>query len=698
MLSNNVVSPISKAKRALNRKMSLAATLIVLSVFAGGMAVLKFADAERTRDIYNWQVKMGLVADRQKAEIDSWLEQQFAELSKLSDNQSLQLYMTELEVMGQDMGAAGLEDEPAEAVFLRNLLTVTAERGGFLAPPSPTSEVKANVEEIGVSGIAIIDNNGKVIVSTRGMPPLEGNLGEFVASLPKGKKGMLDMYKGADDVPTMAFSVPVFSIQNNEEAGQQAGTILGVKTVDKEIFPKLKASYPEFKSAESLLVRVDDGSVVYLSPLKNGKKALEYRISYNTPDLAAAKTIELPGSFVEANDYKFTPVFATGRKIAGTNWTLEHKIDREEAMADSDARFFRLISIFVLVILVIFVGLIAAWRHGSSLKSEKVALRYKTLFNKFKSQEHLLRLVSDNQPDAMFLVDSENVYCYANNEAAKDAGIKGVDMVGKPMQNVIGPHKAQPYIGLNAKALSLSATVSHVQISGDKVIQSKHIPLNNIPSIVSEEDTNGVLVIEQDISVLVAEREKRERTLEQLIDSLVSIVDKHDPNASQHSSRVSKLAKATAEEMELDDTAVKTAEIAGLLMNVGKILIPKELLTKKGDLSEGEIKSIHQSIYATSDFLEGIEFDGPVVETINQSLENWDGSGAKGLKGDDILVTARVVAVANAFVAMTSKRGYREKLSNEEAIKNLLNDVDKKYQRSVVIALVSFIENHGGES
>jgi hypothetical protein len=96
------------------------------------------------------------------------------------------------------------------------------------------------------------------------------------------------------------------------------------------------------------------------------------------------------------------------------------------------------------------------------------------------------------------------------------------------------------------------------------------------------------------------------------------------------------------------------------MMNVGKILVPSDVLTRTEALGEAELQQIRNSIQASAELLQGVEFDGPVVETLRQLQENWDGSGApRGLAGEEILLPARIVSVANAFVAMISPRAWR---------------------------------------
>jgi HD-GYP domain-containing protein (c-di-GMP phosphodiesterase class II) len=203
--------------------------------------------------------------------------------------------------------------------------------------------------------------------------------------------------------------------------------------------------------------------------------------------------------------------------------------------------------------------------------------------------------------------------------------------------------------------------------------------------------------VERDITDVVTERERRARTLNQLVKTLVDVVDKRDPFAAQHSTRVARVASAVAKEMGLTEVEVETAEIAGNLLNLGKILIPQEVLSKTGQLTEAERDMIKNSIQGSANLLQGIEFDGPVVLTLRQ--ENWDGTGTPvGLAGEAIIVPARVIAIANAFIGMTSNRAFRSALSIDDAIENLMKGSGKAFDRRVVAALVNYLDNHGGRA
>ena len=99
----------------------------------------------------------------------------------------------------------------------------------------------------------------------------------------------------------------------------------------------------------------------------------------------------------------------------------------------------------------------------------------------------------------------------------------------------------------------------------------------------------------------------------------------------------------------------------------------------------------------SADLLEDVEFDGPVVEVLRQVRERWDGAGEPdGRGGDEILLPARVVAAANAFVAMISPRAWRPGMSIDEAIDRLMAEVGGAFDRRVVAALINRLDNRGG--
>ncbi|MFZ0693489.1 MAG: HD domain-containing phosphohydrolase [Alphaproteobacteria bacterium] len=667
---------------------------LVIAAILAVKIVFSFVNAERARDLREWQIRLGIVADSRLAAVNDWLERQYADLAALAQNASLQIYMTELSLSSGDKDK--VTEAAAQAGYLRNLLIVAASRGGFtgraLGP-----EVNANVKRVGVAGIALVGMDGHVVVSTPDMPPIEGFLHDFIASLPRGQRAATNLYLGAGGNPSMAFATPIFAVQSEGNASQQIGLVLGVKEVGAELYPLLKQPGEVEKTAETELVRSDENTVEYLSPLKDGTPPLTRKLALTTPELDAAFAVKEPGSFSIRTDYSGTEVLVTSRAFTLVPWALVYKVDRKEALADSDARRGRLLVVLLLSIGFCCAAILAVWWHASSRRAREAAAKYQALASRYENQGRFLQLVTDSQPTTIFIVDVESGKIrFANRAAAERAGVSAADLIGKTLASVFGPDEAKRYMRYCDRAAESNTPVAAVErvLIGDqsRVLQAEHIPLAK-----TETEPGGILVVERDITAAVTERERRERILRQLVRTLVAVVDRRDPFAANHSVRVGAVARAVAEEMGLDSVSVETVEIAGNLMNLGKILIPEGVLTRAGTLSEDEMRRIRDSLQATANLLAGIEFDGPVVETLRQLQEHWDGSGGpNGLKGENILLTARVVAVANAFVAMVSPRAYRPGVEFDRAVETLLSQVGRAFDRRVVAALVNYLDSRGG--
>ncbi|HEY4133594.1 MAG TPA: HD domain-containing phosphohydrolase [Alphaproteobacteria bacterium] len=695
-------SPASSDPRSWGRRLRplIISCVILAAVLAlGVIAALALGKADRERELRSWQNRLSIVADSRFADISTWLERQFDELTGIAANTSVQLYMTELSLANQSganqPGAGAQPQEPAQATYLRNLLTVTAERARFSAAIEG-ADVPANVRRLGVAGLALLDRDHAVVTQTAGMPPFDGDLGAFIAGLPRDKRAVLDLYRNGAGRPAIGFAVPVFAVQGGNDATAQVGWVVGVKEVADELYPLLRQPGEVFKTAENLLVRQRGASVDYLSPLADGTAPLTRTLAASTTNLAEAAALAHAGDFAEGRDYRDQAVLHTSRPFSVVPWTLVSKIGRDEALSASDQRRTQLVVLFALVAVLVAAVIFAAWWYGSSRQASRAAGRYKRLADEHERQGLFLKLVADSQPTSIFILDGDGRYGFANEEAARHAGLPMADLVGKPVGNVLGPEAAKPYLANAARARSEHERQRSV-IPAEEDTQARTRQVDYIPIGDTQYVDDGVLVVERDITAEVQERAKRERALLDLVRTLVALVDKRDPYAAHHSVRVAMVAQAVAREMGLNDEAVQTVGFAGSLMNLGKILVPTELLTKTGQLNDEELGRIRDSLRATADFLEGIDFGGPVVETLRQLSEHWDGSGKpNGLAGEAILPEARAVAVANAFVALASPRAYRAGVPLDAAIDKIRQQAGSIFDRRAVTALENSLENRGG--
>jgi PAS domain S-box-containing protein len=651
---------------------------------------MQIIESEGERDLRIWQARLGVLADSRAAAVGDWLDRQVEVVNGLAQNASLQIYATELALASGDR--AGVTDEPAQAEYLRNLLIVTAERTGF-ANPAPAARVGANVARAATAGLAIVDSQARILVATADMPPLDARLREFMATAKPEVPAILDVHAGPGGQPVMAFYAPVIGLQADPGTPPVAG-VLAIKPVGAELFPLLSRPPASEQTAETLLVRRAGAAVEFVSP-SGDNAALERRLAADTPNLAEAFALDNPGGFALRRDYRDRAVLVTGRTIPRVAWTLVHKIDRDEALGESDARRHRLIAAMALGFAVVVAGVVAAWRHGASRRATATAERLRLLTQKLERQAALLRIVTDSQPAAIFIVDDQEHVRFVNRHVAERAGADAEQLAGKTLANALGPGEAERHRRRIREALENGAAqpaVQRVERDGKPcILHAEYVPLP-----VHGRQRRTVLVVEEDITEPIMERERRERTQRRVVQTLVSLLDSRDPYAAHHSQRVAMVARSIAEEMGLSAAEIETAETAGSLMNVGKVLVSSQVLTRSGSLSEDERQQVRQSLLASAELLAGIEFDGPVVETLRTAQERWAGDGPNGLRGDAIPVTARVIVVANAFVAMISPRAHRDGIGLDAAIAGLLDQSGTVFDRKVVAALINALENRGG--
>lgn len=199
--------------------------------------------------------------------------------------------------------------------------------------------------------------------------------------------------------------------------------------------------------------------------------------------------------------------------------------------------------------------------------------------------------------------------------------------------------------------------------------------------------------VQQRTEDLQTSLDKLTRTMEGSIRALASAVDLRDPYTSGHQRRVTALAVAIAERMNLDSETINGLRLAASVHDVGKIQVPAEILSSPRRLSALEYEMIKMHPGAGHALFEGIEFPWPVAEIIYQHHERLDGSGyPRGLSGDEIILEARIIAVADVVEAMTSHRPYRPAQGLEEALKEIKKNSGKLYDPAVVSALIELIE------
>ncbi|MCG7870085.1 MAG: response regulator [Candidatus Thiodiazotropha taylori] len=201
----------------------------------------------------------------------------------------------------------------------------------------------------------------------------------------------------------------------------------------------------------------------------------------------------------------------------------------------------------------------------------------------------------------------------------------------------------------------------------------------------------------QDITNLVTLDKERQHYLEKFKNSLEKTVivvsatlEKRDPYTAGHQRNVSELAVSIAKELNLSDDTISGIRLGSIIHDIGKINIPSEILTRPGKLSDLEFEMIKTHPLHGSEILKDVEFPWPIAEMVLQHHERLDGSGyPNSLKGDEILLEAKIIAVADVVEAMSSHRPYRPSLGIEVALKEIEAGSGRLFDEKAVSACIN---------
>jgi len=222
-------------------------------------------------------------------------------------------------------------------------------------------------------------------------------------------------------------------------------------------------------------------------------------------------------------------------------------------------------------------------------------------------------------------------------------------------------------------------------------------------------DENGKILYHdgtsEDITSRKLAEEELQQTLEKLRKSLAgtiqvlsSTVETRDPYTAGHQRKVSNLARVIAQEMGLSNDTVDTISMAGIIHDIGKISVPAEILSKPGKLLDMEFALIKAHSQTGYDILKDVELPYPIAEIVLQHHERLDGSGyPQGLKGNQILLEARIISVADVVEAISSHRPYRPGLGIDVALEEIEKNKGILYDEKVVEVCIKLFRKKGFE-
>jgi len=325
--------------------------------------------------------------------------------------------------------------------------------------------------------------------------------------------------------------------------------------------------------------------------------------------------------------------------------------------------------------------------------------------------EKRYRLLAENVSDVIWVTDVNLRPTYVSPSIERLLGYSAGESLSRGLEEALSPLSAERVRDIAAKLMAAdrdgeeSAELQHpveIELRGR---DGSSVWVDTTVTIIRDAGGHPV----QFLGVLrnVTERkqaeeqvrqscQKLEKTLEGTIQAIRAMVDTRDRYTAGHQQRVTELACAIGEAMGLPSKQIESIHIAGLLHDVGKIVLPTEILTKPGRLNEIEFAMIRTHSKAGYNILKSIEFPWPVAKMVLQHHERVNGTGyPDGVRGEEILLEARILAVADVVEAMSSHRPYRAALGLDEALGEITKNSGVLYDPRVVDTCVRVFREGG---
>jgi PAS domain S-box-containing protein len=297
--------------------------------------------------------------------------------------------------------------------------------------------------------------------------------------------------------------------------------------------------------------------------------------------------------------------------------------------------------------------------------------------------------------DWMWEVDANGVYTYSSQKSYDYFGPSRGDVIGKTPFDLMPADEAERVAALFAEIAANKGPIVDLENWNLNAAGERFCVLTNgVPLVDDAGNLTGYRGVDKDITErkhaeeeLLRHAEQLQRTVEGAVLAMSHMVESRDPYTAGHERRVAELATAIGAEQGMAGEELDALRLAGTIHDIGKVAVPAEILSKPGRLSVVEFELIKQHSQVGFDILADVDFGRAVAEMVLQHHERLDGSGyPRGLKGEDVMAEARILAVADVVEAMSSHRPYRAALGIEAALDEVRAGAGTRYEAAAVEA------------
>ncbi len=565
--------------------------------------------------------------------------------------------------------------------------TTNEEIADLVAPlPMMRSLLQDFASSNGLHEARITNTTGGTLLSAtpRPSPILEGQVGAVKKSADTGKTSYAPVRKAINGM-MLDFAAPILAEQHESGAKPGAAFLVSIN-VTGQLAAYLGRSPGQSQDMRSSILQY------------NGK---------NWEVLRSDTTIAIPESIKLTPEVKSIPfenresvfgngtVYSVGQRVDDLGWIVVQEISASLVEAQL-SRAFNLIyggGIFLCLSVLLMFSLV--WWIMIGREQRSVAEQFRKLYQVIRKQKNLLDSINVSLDVGLIMADVSGKLHLVNRAFAEILDANADELQDQNLHSIISDKaafKIQEAIS-NVSQTNQSKTIEIILTLKD---EDRLFRATLFPFLDKEEDTAAAVITLQDITEFRRNSEKRNKQQMSTIEALVGTIERVDPYLAGHSSLMRRLVELLADEMALEGKDKDTLTTAAVLSQIGRIFVPRDLLSKTDKLTPEEQAELGRIPEYAHNILSTIDFGIPVPMAILQMNEKLDGTGSpKKLKGDDISLYGRVLSIINTFSAMVSPRAFRASLPVDKAL-NILRDNKTAYDQKIVESLAVILQSPEG--
>jgi PAS domain S-box-containing protein len=647
----------------------IASSLIALALIAGLAGVLvKILVDDRRVSLHAAQgARMEAMARGRAEVLATWLNGIAQAGRRLTEADLLRLFANELAL-----------HEPAEPLAHPVIEQL----------PSLQQMIDDFAQQNGLVGAGLVDLEGRALLVSSGAPPLRHNPLRLLD--PQTERGFSPVRAGHGNDATLG-----------------ARLLMDVALPVPIAQPWLAGDKPELAAvlfmivpvAEQLASLLHPGAVLGLGErfrlIQWGEQGSEQVIAGPDPRLVPFSLGELlaPGEarpygpLIKADGSRY---FAVGAAVPGLPWTVLHEVDARAALAPLREFVTAVLALAGLAGLALALAFAAFWWRRSSAHQRELAGQYRDLAAGIQRQRQLLESITNAMQEMLCLKTLDGHYAYVNPAFAKALTKSADEILGRTDLELFGSEVATQQAKSDRRAVDGVPVVAEpVRLELDG--RTCHLSTSRVRVCDETGRTTGLVAVTRDETELVEQRARHDRLIRATVDALIRAIELRDAFLVGHTRRLQRYAALVGLRLGLDDRELATLDLAACLSQVGKIFVPKAILTKPGQLDEAELGVMRRHVEHALEVVGPIDFDLPIGAAIGQMYERLDGSGyPNGLRGAQIRPLARILGVVDVFCALTEARAYRYQLSAGKALLYLAEN-PQRYDVKMVKALAEAV-------